>query len=332
MKSKITAQLLIILVVLLIAVPVIGTGCQEEKKLPAEIYTTPFPSELSSTLVPNVPLDVYVYARQDNPTKIPSDMVDLPHEVEVDRFSLWGVPAGDEFAFGMGITLTNADDASQLYGEINLKGDVWKMLSGDTIYLVVGLGTAAESLKTAISNRDFKYFDNSEFLEAAATLPANGITKPVAIGIGKPSKALINFIAKDVVSEALEQIEMALNLAKLNVIAFGLYSPYQIDVAEVTSIVESGGNVSSLDIGAVVYAKSGLPGFLAGPAISQFLKEAHFAEDNLGGLTVYRRVWDAGADVEIPVLITIDGNRISAAIAVQESYAETLITSINNYQ
>ena len=64
-------------------------------------------------------------------------------------------------------------------------------------------------------------------------------------------------------------------------------------------------------------------------AIRQFLKEAYFAETNLGELTVYRGAWEAGAQVEIPVLITVDGNRIFAAIAAQESYAETLITSIN---
>jgi len=317
-----------VLLALLIAVPVIGVGCEEAQKLPAKSYIPP-PGELSSTLVPNMPLDAYVYARQDNPTRIPPGIVGLPLEVEIDRFALWGVPAGDEFALGMGITLTNASDASQLYEEINLRGDGWKMLSGDTIYLVNGSGAAAESLKTAISNQDFKYFDNSEFLEAAATLPGDGVTKPAAIGIGKPSEALISFIAGDVSSEALKQINTALNLAKLNVIAVGLYSPHQIDVAEIMSVVKSDGSISGLDMGLVAYLKSGLPGFLAGPAIRQFLREADFVEDNLGELTVYRGGWDAGADEAIPVLITIDGNRIFAAIAAQESYAEKLITSIN---
>jgi len=328
MRNRIVKNLLVISIVLLMAVLVTGMGCQIGRKLPAQPSTPP-PGELSSTLVPNVPLDAYVYARQHNPTRIPADMVNLPREVEAESISFWGVPAGDDFAFGMAFTLTDSEDASQLYNEIRIKGDSWKMLSGNTIYLVYGSGAAAGSLKTAISNQDFKYFDDGELLEAAAALSVNGLSRPAAVGVGRPSKALINFAAKDAGSETLGQIDLIMNIAKLNVIAVGLYSPSQIDVAEITKIVMNGGDISSLNLGLLVYVQSGLPGFLAEPAIGQFLRENHFDEVTLGELTVYKGAWDIVGGEGIPVMIAIVGNRIFVAVAAQESYVKTLITGVN---
>lgn len=324
MKTRLT-KLLITLLVLLMATPIIYVGCQEDKKQPS----APSPTGLSSTLVPNMNLDAYIYVKQDNPTKIPAKITGIPADIEVESLALWGVPADAELALGAGLTLTSASGASELYAKIDLGKDVWKMLSGNTIYLVQGSGTAAESLKTAISNRDFKHYDDKEALEAVAALPSHSTAKLAAIAIAKPSKALIGFIAKDVNPEGLGQINMILNLAKLKVIAAGLYSPNQIDIAKVMGTMESSSNISDLNLGLLILVESSLPGLLVEPAVKKILTESAFTETKLGELMLYKRSLDINRSKAIPVLVRINGNRIFAAVAGQESYAETLITSVN---
>ena len=325
MKAKSAIKLLIPFLVLLLATPIIGVGCQEAERQPP---TESARSELSSTLVPNTPLDLYIYSRQDSPTRIPAEMVDASSDINVDSLAVWGVPVADDFAFGMGITLTNASDASGLYGEITMEEDGWKRLSGNTVYLVYGSGAAAESLKAAISNNDFKPYDDNECLKAVATLPSGGETKLAVIALTKPSTALIGFMTQDADPEALGMIDMILKLVNLKVIAAGLYSPRQIDIAEIAEVMENDGRITDLDLGALVLVKSGLPGFLLKPALEKFLEEAEFTETILDGLTLYRGTWDIGEGDSILVLVRIEGNYVFAAVSGQESYAETLITSI----
>jgi len=260
MNTKFITKLFITLLILLIAAPIISVGCkeEEERELPP-----PSPSELSSTLVPNTHLDLYIYGKQDNPTMIPARLVDTSHDVGVESLAVWGVPEDDDFAIGMSATLTNASDASKLYAEITLEADGWKKLSDNTVYLVRGSGTVARALKTAISNNDFKTYDDSDSLKAVATLPNGGATKLAAIALIKPRKTL-----------------------------------------------------------------SGLPGLIVEPAVKKLLTEQEFIEINLGGLTLYKGSWNSDDRESIPVLVRIEGNHIFAAVSGQESYAETLITSI----
>ena len=75
--------------------------------------------------------------------------------------------------------------------------------------------------------------------------------------------------------------------------------------------------------------KSGIPGFLVEPAVTKFLTEFEFTETNIGELTIYKGSWDVDGGKAIPVLVRVEGNHIFAALAAQESYAETLITSVN---
>ena len=323
MKTNLTTKLPIALFVLLTASPVISVGCEG-----GQLPTSSSPGEFSPVLVPNTDLDVYIYAKQDSATTVPAWLVDAPGDIEVESLALWGVPAEDEFALGIGIALTSPGDASALHAEIDLEEDGWKMLSGSTIYFVQGSGTTAESLKTAISNHDFKYCDDSEFLEAAATLPSYGTTKPAAIALAKPSTELIGFIAKDADPERLEQINTMLKLADPKVIAVGLYSPHEIDVPEIVETMESDGSISDLNLGLLGLVKSGLPGFVVEPAIKKFLTESEFTEVNFGEFTLYKRSLHIDGGKAITVLVWIKGNRAFAAVAGQESYAEALISSM----
>jgi len=308
---------------LLMATPIVGVGCQEELEQPQ----APSPSVLSSTLVPNIPLDVYLFAKQSSPTTIPADIINAPQDVNIESLAVWGVPAEGDFTFGIALTLTSDSEASAVYDVIELE-DGWKKLSGKTIYFVCGFGLAAESLKTAISNNDFKYYDDEESLNAAALLPDGSTTELAAVALAKPGKGLIDFIIKATNAKRPDQIDLILKLANLKIVASGLYSQHQIDVAEIAKVIYGGGRISDPNLGLLVLVKSGYPGFMVEFAAERFLERSELKKAKLSELSLYKGSWDIDGGETVHILIRIEGNCIFAAISGQESYAETLITSV----
>ena len=325
MEIKAKTRLLIIALALLMTIPIATVGCQEKGE---PLTKAPSAGALSSTLVPNMNLDVYVYVKQDSPTTLPADMINAPIDIEVELLAIWGVSTEDDFAFGGAFALTSASQATKVYSQIKPRSDVWSKLSGSTIFVVQGSGTAAESLKRAIANNDFKYYNDSKGLRAVATLPDGGATKLAGVAIAKPSKALINYITKGRDTEGLRMVNTILAIARLDVIAAGLYSPEQIDVAGLAIAMEREGGISHLDLGILVLLKSGLPGFVVEPAVKKILTEAEFNETSLGDLTLYQGSFDTQGQA-VPVLVRIEGNHVFAAVSGKESYAQTLITSIS---
>jgi len=325
MNIKLTRKLLAILFVALLVIPLVSVGCQEEEQLPPPSS----PSALSSTLVPNTNLDVYIYIKQDDPTAVPADMIDAPFDIVAESLAIWGIPTQDDFAFGGSLTLTSADDASTIYAQIAHQQEIWTTLSGNTIYFLEGSGIAAETLKTSISKNDFKYYDDEESLRVAAALPTGGDTKLAAVAIAKPGEALISRITKGADAEALRLINVVLKVARLNRVAAGLYCPHQIDVAEIARVIEGDGSILQSDLGVLIVAKFGLPGFVVQPIAKRFLAAYDYPETTVGELTFYKGFLDTDGDKAIPVLVRIEGNCIFIAISGQESYAQTLITSVN---
>ena len=61
-----------------------------------------------------------------------------------------------------------------------------------------------------------------------------------------------------------------------------------------------------------------------------FLENNGYVETKLGGLTLYQGFLYVGGVKTMPILVRIEGNRIFAAMAGSESYAEALITGINS--
>ncbi|MFC2002954.1 hypothetical protein ACFLV4_03295 [Chloroflexota bacterium] len=326
MNTKLNTKLLVIILVLVIAIPIIPVGCQEQEELPV---TSPATKALSSTLVPNMELDVYIYIKQDNPTTLPAAIINAPLDVDVESLAIWGVHAEGDLTFGAGLTLTSNSDAAKVYTQIPSSEVIWTALSGNTIYAVQGSGTAAELLKAVISNHDFKYYDDSEALKALAKLPTGSTTKLAGLVVAKPSKELISYITKDSDTESLRMVNMILNMAGLEVIAGGLYSPRQIDVAEIADAMKSNGSILNLDLGILILAKSGLPGFVMEPIVKKVLTESEFTERILGEFTLYQLSLATDGGQAVPVLVRIEGNHVFAAISGQESYTETLITGVN---
>jgi len=285
-------------------------------------------SQTKSNKVPNIPLDVYIYAEQSSPTTIPANTINVSQDVNIESLAVWGVPAEDDFALGIALALTSDSEASAVYDEITLEDYGWKRLSGDIIYLVQGSGPAAESLKTAITNNDFKNYDDISTLQAVEMLPSGDTTRLAGVAIAKPSKTLVDLITEAVGTQGSDLISIGLELINLQVVVGGLYSPNQIDVAEVAAVIGRGGTVHDLDLGVLVIAKSGLPGLVVRPAAESLLGQFEFEEARLGELALYKRSWDINEKEAVQILVRVEGNYIFAAISGQESYAETLITSV----
>jgi len=318
-NTKIISKLLLPVLVLLIASLFISTGCQEKTGQP--------PSEpsvadiLSATLVPNVPLDIYIYSRQESPTAILLEIIAVTHPIEVEALALWGITAEDDIAFGAALTLTSADDASKVYAQIEPAEHIWKMLSGNTVYIVRNLvarpGTAMASLIAAISNNDFRYYDDEKALKVVATLPNSGTTKLAVAALAGPDAYPVHYISTP------------LQAAMIDVVAGGLYSSDHIDLATIIETIRAEDNMPTLDLGMLFVVQSRLPSLVVSPIIKKLLTESGFVEANVGGLTVHKRYLTPNSAQKTAVLIRIEDNHIFAAVSGRESYAETLITSIN---
>jgi len=324
MSVKLRIKLLLISLALLMAVPVTA-GCQAQEE---PQVTMPAIGTLSSTMVPDMDLDIYVYVNQESPTTVPAGMVNAPIDIEAKSLAIWGVSTDSDFAFGGALSLTSASQADKIHAQLAPRSDVWANLSGSTIYLVYGSGAAAESLRKAITGNDFKRYDDSKGLSAVASLPDGDTTRLAGIAVVKPSKTLISYLSREADSEGLEMLNTILNLTRLEVIAAGLYAPGQIYIAGLASTIEKNGDITHLDPGILVLLKSGLPGFIVAPGAKKFLTKAEFREVTSGDLTLYQRSIDTDGGQTIPVLVRVDGNRIFGALSGKESYARTLLTSV----
>jgi len=285
--------------------------------------------ELSETLVPNIPLDIYLYARQGSPTTIPAEMLNSSQDINIDSLAIWVVPSEDELAFGMALTFTQSHEASTIHNQIKLEERVWKKLSGNIIYLVYGTGSSTEALKTAIANNDFKHYDDEGAIQELAVLPNDDINKPAAVAIAKPTKALIESFCKVSNIRGSNLINAIINLVNFKIIVGGLYSPQYIDIFELVEEMNKGANINDFDLGMLVSIKYGLPDTIVKLVVERFLLQAEFTKEQLGDLTVYKGFRDINNKGKACILIRVEDNHIFAAVSGQESYAENLITSIN---
>ena len=189
-----------------------STGCD---LLPGPSTSDPSRFQLASTLVPNVDLDIYVYVRQEYTTTVPGELIGHPTDVEVESLALWGLATDEEFTIGGALTFVSETDADQVDARIFPEADTWITLSDQTIYFVRGTGAHAETLRTAITNKDFKYYDDLRALAELAILPDGGNTKRGAVAIVKSSDALLELIAQNAGSQIARIIESVAKRLKM---------------------------------------------------------------------------------------------------------------------
>jgi len=295
------------LLLILISTPIITVGCQEEITQPPATSTQ---REFSTTLVPNINIDMYVYIKQDNPTIVPKDLISTQFNAVAESLALWVIPTEDTFILGGGLTFVSVADATEIHSQIPNQAEIWTKLSDRTIYFVQGSGVVAEILKAAISKNDFKYYDDQDALREVTLLPDGGTTILAAIGIAIPSETLTQLLANNINPEYSAVVNTLLTYARLQVVTIGLYAPQQIDVAEIAQRVRND------------------PGLLVSPIIKIILDNAGYIETTSDGITYYEGSFDAGNTEIIPVLVRIEGNRIFVAVSGKEAYTKMLITSV----
>ncbi len=322
LTARIRTGIPIIALALCLALAMTGASCMMVGR-PA---TPPAPSELDTTMVPNTPLDVYLYARQEKPTLFPADRLGIKKDVNVVSVAVWGAETGDDFAIGIAAALSDENDASRLYDEIKLTSEGWKKLSGRTIYMVQGNNGAGQALKTAINNNDFKKYDDTECLNIAGTLPGGDGPRPLAIALAKPGKALLNYVNREKTVDPTS-LDLMLKVVDLKAVGVGLYSPHPLDVATLVKAAEKR-DIRAIDLGVVLAARSGRPGVLVGPTVKKYLTENGFQEKSLGELHLLEGELDAGNGQKLTVFVRTDNDYVFAATAGKDAYAEDLIKSI----
>ncbi len=298
------------------------TGC----KMVGKPATPPAPSELASTMVPNTPLDVYMYARQEKPTLFPANRLGITKDVNVVSAAVWGATTENNFAIGLAAVLSNENDASRLFNEIKLNSEGWKKLSGSTIYVVQGNNSAGQALKTAISNNDFKKYDDSECLSIAGALPGGDRLQPSAVALAKPGKALLSYINRAGTVDPTT-VDLMLKIVDLKAVGVGLYSPHPLDVAALVETAERR-DFRALDLGVVLVARSGRPGVLVEPTVKKYLTDKGFQEKSIGELSLLKGELDTGNGQKMTVFVRTEGDRVFAATSGKDTYAEELIKSI----
>lgn len=320
MRNKFFSGLLILT---LLATMLLAAGCDEAEG-PAPC---PGDTELNQTLVPDMPLDVYVYLEQEDETHLPADTVDgLPFDIDVASLAIWGAASGEDFGFAAALTLGNAQQAGAAYAEITEEEGVWTKLSGNTIYFVHGSGPAAGALTAAIDGGSFKPYDDNEGLAAASSLaPASGSEKMVAIAILKPTPALIAHMSEGADESELEMVNSVLSVTQLKVVAGAVYATDQIDVTRMAAIMDEGGDVLDTGVSVMGMVRSGLPGLLVSPAVGKILTEQGFVEVETGGETLYKMTEDTGTGKTLYVFVRVDGGKVFMAAAAEESRAINLV-------
>jgi len=281
--------------------------------------------QVSEHLVPDVPLDVYVYLEQEQPTVVPAGTLDISRDAEVISLAIWGVSyENSDFSIGGALNFTSEEQAASVHADMRVGTDTWLKLDGSTIYVVNGTGAAAATLRTALDNGKFKRYDDSDGLKAAAQLPEGSGDKMVAVALVRPSEALIRFVTEDAEDDAGDTVAGILALVQLKTAAAGVYSSHHIDGAQITAITRGGGiQDSGLSVVAIVSAS--LPGVIVAPLVENYLPEQGFTLETRGDVDVYLKdqVIEGGGIMHLAV--SIDGNRLVVSSAADRSKALELV-------
>jgi len=284
-------------------------------------------NEVAATMVPNLDLDVYLYFDQGSPTSVPEDLNGSSTYAEVDSLAVWGIVDANTYTFGGALTLDNAADASNMFSQLPKQSDIWTQLSDRTIYMVYGSGEPADSLESAISNNNFKNYDDNQALQEISLLPYGSSTKPAGIGIIKTTATAVNLLKQYVDAGTAATINSLYATVKSQFMVAGLYSSQPIDLTDIMQKIQGNNASWDTDLGVVAAVDSAYPGLVFSPIASRYLDGTGYTKTTLNNLPVYKAYLDSGDD-SIPVLINVSENHIFATSSGNEAYADTLMTGI----
>jgi len=322
MFRKISALLPAISLALMLSIMPLACAGREQTGQPVNIATA-----LSATMVPNVDLDLYVYVNQGTPTKVSRSLLRTPNDITVESLAVWGIVKDDQYSLSGALTFAAASDASSVSSRIPQQPGIWTKQSDRIIYFVQGNGTESDTVKNAISNNNFKLFNDSKALAEVAIMPAGGTTKPAAIAVIKPNQAMVNLVKKYTSENTAATVQNIFDGAKPQVIVLGLYASEPIDIADVMQRAENN-TIWDANLGVLGSINSIYPGVVFSPIAAKLLDGQNFPKELVGNLTVYKITVNLGKGKTITLLLNVDGNHVFAAISGKESYAQAMLTGI----
>ena len=309
---------------LLIAVVLPLAGC--------DVAVPPAPTSgtlaVAQNRVPDMPLDVYAYIHQPQPTVVPLELLQVPADLKVASLAMWGVVANNNFSWGGALTMTSADEAAAAVADVPSDAGVWTKQDGAVVYFVDETGTAAAAtMKSAISNGKFVNYNFQPGIDALSFYPDGDTMQVLGAAAAMPGDALVNLVTRGATDETKTLVNTLTKSSGLQVVSAGLYAASPVDIRTIARnpTLES---ILSLNAGVLVSVKSTWPGVIINFLADRAIAGAGYDKVKLGDLEVYRGTIDVGGGTRVPVVIRIMGNRIFAAISGQESYAEALIEGI----
>ena len=316
------ALVILTMVTLMLSVPVLTTSCSSNMSGAAA-------TELATTLVPPVDLDVYLYANQQVPTVVPKSLTGAPVDISVQSVSIWGIVNSDtQYTLAGALTFTSSSDASAVFSQIPNTTNIYTKLSNNTIYFIKGSGGPAESIKNAIDNNNFKKYDDQNALAEVSKLPSGGTTNPGLIGVVKPTQAAVNLVKQYLDQNTANTINSVFSYAKPEIIALGVFGSQPLNLADLSQQVANN-TIWNSDLGVVVAIDSAYPGFIFSPIANHVIANQGFSQVTIGNLSAFKDSVSLGNGTTIPVYLNINGNQVYATASGNDAYAQTLMTSIN---
>ena len=305
MKAILTKKYLVhifLLVLLLVA------GCSGPKASAPELT-----EGLAAAMVPNMPLDGYLFFRQSQPTLLPGMLLNLPADITVQSVEVWVVPAESTEIIGAVVTFTYAQDAATLFPLIPNQNELWKYLAANNIFLVMGSGGSAEALKNAITARQFVSLSTAapDAWDLMQRFPSQPASKPPVVGFIRMEDRLLAFVQKYAKGSFDEGTVSALKMAKIEMAAVAMYSNKILQVTDLLSPA----NLKDAGLGGIMIAKSSYPGFAISAALGPLASRMSLEKTDVDGKKAYYRAMDAPGGQKVLLLLNNSGQYIQVTAA-----------------
>mgnify|MGYP001575252367 CR=1 FL=1 len=301
---------ILFLVLLLVA------GCSGPKTSKAPELT----EGLAAAMVPNMPLDGYLFVRQSQPIIVPLTLLGapagvpipgLPSGITIQSVEIWILPNESTEIIGAVVTFPSAQDASNLFSLIPNRNELWKYLAANNIFFVMGSGSGAEALKNAITARQFVSLATAapDAWDLMQRFPGQPATKPLAVGFVRMEDRLFAFIQKYAKGSFNEGTVSALKMAKVEMAAVAMYSNKVLQATDLLSPA----NLKNAGLGGIMIAKSSYPGFAISAALGPLASRLSLDKTDIDGKSAYYRAMDVPGGEKVHLLFNNSGQYIYAA-------------------
>mgnify|MGYP001584498422 CR=1 FL=1 len=300
------------LISVLIVVILLAAGCSGPKTSKAPELT----EGLAAAMVPDMPLDGYLFVRQNQPTILQGKLLNLPNNISIQSVEIWMLPSESSEIIGAVVTFPSAQDAESLFSLIPNQNELWKYLAANNIFFVMGSGSHAEEVKKAITARQFVSLSKaaSDAWGLMQRFPGQPASKPLAVGFVRMEDRLFNFIREMSQKGKQPFDENALSAFKMAKIEMAAVAVYSNKVLQVTDLL-SPNNLKEGGLGGILIAKSSYPGFAISAALGPIASKVSLEKTDIDGKSAYYRAIDAPGGEKVHLVFNNSGQYIYATAA-----------------